>query len=110
MPLKLDSLQGSVYVDEQPAQAGQSVAYENCVAVGDNSSVCIFDGPDLAATLAKGGIAPAEDVMKLLRAAGGGSARLATYAPPVTAVNPIYYRRSYRTQIRTPGGSVGIRV
>lgn len=116
MPLTIDSLTGSVFVDEQPATPGQFVGYENCVSVGTTGSVSIYDGTSLAATLCRSA-APAggeSDGGEATPPAGGstgnGSARLSVYSPPVQEVNPIYYRRSYRTQIRTPGGSVGIRV
>lgn len=39
-----------------------------------------------------------------------GSNAPLTYAPPTNTVNPAIYLRKYRVKIRTPGGSVGIRV
>jgi len=110
MSLSINALLGNVYVDEQPAFPGQFVAFENCVSVGDNSSVSIYDGTALAATLARSGTVGDAAKASFFAMRGNANCSLRTYSPPVTDVNPIYYRRSYRTQIRSPGGSVGIRV
>jgi hypothetical protein len=109
MALRIESVVGKVLVDDKPATAGQMVSYENCVSVGSDGSVCIYDGEALAATLASAS-PPAAFALSRATAASNGSARLVTYSPPTLDVNPLYYRRSYRSQIRTPGGSVGIRV
>ncbi|MCU0780419.1 MAG: hypothetical protein MUF04_04870 [Akkermansiaceae bacterium] len=128
MPLQIDRLIGKVFVDEQPVNAPREVGFENCVTIGANSAVTIFDGPAAAATLVSGS-PPVESPAAAALASGSplvpssgtapqnasGSRNLdgtdlTIYSPPVIGVSLMYYRRSYRTQIGTPGGSVGIRV
>lgn len=110
MSLRIDLLNGKVFVDGNLVTAPQVVRYENCVTVGVNSSVSIFDGAALAATLSHGAPPTGMQANGVPVPPGSGGAYLATHSPPVTAASLIYYRRSYRTQINTPGGSVGIRV
>jgi len=110
MPLTIKALLGKVFVDGMTATEGQEVAFANCLSIGSSSSVCIYDGSALAATLADSTTPESVLALRGTFAVRNGSSRLTTYTPPTNNVNPLYYRRSYRKQVYTPGGSVGILV
>lgn len=80
-----------VYVDGQPITGEMSVGSANCISTGDGGSARITDHGVTAATVA------------------GPNSAVTSHSPPTTGLSLTYYRSSARWQLKTPGGSVGIR-
>jgi hypothetical protein len=89
--LKCVADSGPVYVDGQPITGEVSVNADNCVSTGDQGQARITDGGVTAATVA------------------GPNSQVTPHRPPTTGLSLTYYRSSARWELKTPGGSVGIR-
>ncbi|MGC8990570.1 MAG: hypothetical protein ACP5MD_10635 [Verrucomicrobiia bacterium] len=93
MAIYLQNAQGPVYLNGQ-AVAGPGridLRWADCVATGSGGSVTICSDGAVAASVS------------------GLGSNVQPYVPPVQQVLMLYYRYSYRWQVQTPGGSVGIR-
>lgn len=89
--LKCVAESGPVYVDGQPVTGEVPVDAGNCISTGADGLARITDGGVTAATVA------------------GADSQITPSRPPVTSLNLMYYRSSTRWELKTPGGSVGIR-
>ncbi len=91
--MTINNPQGPVFLNGQPV-AGPgpvSVIWPDCVATGWGGAVTICSNGAVAATIS------------------GAGSRVQPLSPPTQSVYMLYYRYSYRWQIQTPGGSVGVR-
>lgn len=89
--LKCIAESAPVYVDGQPITGEVSVGEANCISTGDDGFARITDNGQTAATVA------------------GPNSEVVPKMPPATGLSLTYYRSSARWQLKTPGGSVGVR-
>jgi hypothetical protein len=105
MPLRASHISGDVRINGQAADPNRDLFYADCVSLGPTGgSVSIDDN----------GV-PAAWVSSTPPSASNGSPPpaapyVSTYSPPTQSLYLIYYRYSYRWQLKTTGGSTGVRI
>lgn len=89
--LKCIAESAPVFVDGQPISGEVSVSAANCIWTEDRGFARITDNGVTAATVA------------------GPNSEVTPNIPPATGLSLTYYRSSARWELKTPGGSVGVR-
>lgn len=91
MAMTIDNISGPVWLNGQPVSSATPVGEADCVSTGAGGTVSILSDGVLAATVS------------------GANSSVQPHIPPVQSLSTTYYQSSYRWQLKTPGGSIGIR-
>jgi hypothetical protein len=103
MPLQLSNLSGNVRVNGAPAFTNQNISFADYISLDPGASVSIDDNGVPAAWVSAAATAPSATPSST-------ASRVSTYSPPTLSLYQIYYLYSYRWQLKTPGGTTGVRI